>query len=108
MTILKHADFQVPDFREFASPPVAVPGYAQAVMALDPVAYWRLGEITGTTLSDQTGSHPMTLTGSGYTLGQSGALQIDDDAAIRLATGKAVTSEAVVPTSSGAAFSLLF
>ncbi len=108
MTLLKHADFEVPDFREFAAPPVAVPGYAQAVNALGPVAYWRLGELAGTTLSDQTGSHPMTLSSSGYTLGQTGALQTDNDTGVLFTTGKAATTGAVVPTSAGAAFSLLF
>ena len=40
--------------------------YAQAAMDLEPTAYWRLGEYSGTTADDETGNHDGTYTpGSG-------------------------------------------
>lgn len=51
--------------------------YRQAVLSLNPVAYYRLGEKSGITAYDETGNHHGSY--SGTTLGQSGALQEDDD-----------------------------
>jgi len=107
MTILKHYDFEVSGFREFASLPSAVPKYAEAINALDPLAYWRLGEASGPTLADQTAAHPLTLSGS-YTLSQDGALATDLDDAIRFNGGKAETVSPVFPGGASAAFSIAF
>lgn len=107
MTILKQVDFEVPGFREFASPPTAVPAYADAINALEPLAYWRLGEASGTTLADQGGTHPLTLSGS-YTLGTSGALGTDMDDAVLFDGGLAESASAVFPGGSSAAFSVVF
>lgn len=107
MTILKQADFEVPGFGEFALAPVAVPRYADAVQSLGPLAYWRMGEGSGTTLADQTGAHPLTLAGD-VTLGQPGALALDDDAAVRFDDGTASSAGPVLPTAAAAAFTLVF
>lgn len=107
MAILKHADFEVPGFGEFAAPPVAVPSYAQAINALSPLAYWRLGEASGAALADQAGAHPLSLSGN-YTLGQAGALDADADSAVFFQDGVAASTGAVLPTGASDAFSLLF
>lgn len=107
MAILKQIDFEVPEFGEFATAPLAVPGYADAVRGLDPIAYWRLDEQAGTTLADQTSGHLLTLEGN-YALNQTGALTTDPGSAIRLNSAVAATSGAVLPNGSGAEFSLVF
>jgi large repetitive protein len=47
--------------------------YSDAVLADNPVSYWRLDETSGTTAADSKGSNPGTYT-NGPTLGQAGAL----------------------------------
>jgi len=57
----------------------ATASYRGSVLATGGLAgYWRLGEQTGTTAADETGSNPGTYAG-GYTLGQPGALSGDSD-----------------------------
>jgi uncharacterized repeat protein (TIGR01451 family) len=58
--------------------------YATVVMADAPLAYWRLGETSGSTAADQLGSSPGTF-GAGSTLGVTGALTSDVDRALRSA-----------------------
>ncbi len=50
-----------------------ISGYAQAVLADAPAAYWRLGETAGSTAADSAGASAGTVFG-GVTLNQSGAL----------------------------------
>ena len=107
MAILKHADFEVPGFGEFASLPTAVPRYADAVNALGPVAYWRLDETVGPTLADQTTTHPLTVTGS-YALSQPGALGTSTNGALRLINGSATSLHSVLPNDVSEAFTLVF
>ena len=57
------------------------PTYSATVLADAPVAYWRLGETSGTTAVDQKATSPGTYTGS-YALGQAGALSADTDTSI--------------------------
>jgi hypothetical protein len=58
--------------------------YSSLVKGASPVAYWRLGETTGTSAADSSGnSHIGTYTGS-FALGQPGALPADPDAAVSL------------------------
>ena len=57
--------------------------YAATVLADGPVAYWRLGESSGTTAADAAGSNTGTY-GGGFTLGQAGALSGDPNTAVRL------------------------
>ena len=47
--------------------------YGDAVLADNPVGYWRLDETTGTTAADSKGTRPGTYA-NGVTLGQAGAL----------------------------------
>jgi hypothetical protein len=58
--------------------------YRAAVLADAPLAYWRLGETTGTVAHDETGNgHDGTYVG-GFTLGQTGALTGYTDTAVKL------------------------
>jgi hypothetical protein len=66
-------------------------GYVQQVIADGAVAYWRLGETSGTTAVDSVGGKNGTISG-GVTLNQPGAL-LDGNRAMRFngATGKIAT-----------------
>jgi hypothetical protein len=55
--------------------------FHRAVVVSAPIAYWRLGETSGTTAADQMGHVPMTLMNT-PTLGRPGALRGDPDAGI--------------------------
>lgn len=57
--------------------------YSDAVLALSPVAYWRLGEASGTTANDEVGSLDGTYVG-GVTLGAPSLLTGDSDTAVAL------------------------
>jgi hypothetical protein len=58
-------------------------GYDAGVLASSPVAYYRVNETSGTTLSDSSGSgYNLTLGGSGTTLGTTGSLNGSTDKAI--------------------------
>jgi glucose/arabinose dehydrogenase len=57
--------------------------YLATVTADHPIAYWRLGENSGTTAIDQTGAHPGSYTG-GATFGVAGALTGDANTAVTL------------------------
>jgi hypothetical protein len=60
------------------------PGYSGVVVTAAPIGYWRLGEASGTTSSDVSGSgHHGSYAGS-YSLGRAGALALDGDSAVRL------------------------
>lgn len=80
MTVTKHIDFEPAYWGEFAAPPRVLPSYAQRVMALNPAAYWRMGEAGGTTASDEKNLRPGTYVGSPQ-LNQTGALFRDPDPA---------------------------
>jgi len=55
--------------------------YNDDVLALSPIAYWRLGESSGTTATDEIGSYDATYTNS-PTLGATGLLEGDSDTAV--------------------------
>jgi len=57
--------------------------YSAAILALNPAAYWRLGESSGTALVDETGTYPGTYHNS-PTLGTPGLLVNDDNTAVSL------------------------
>jgi hypothetical protein len=61
---------------------VAQAAYVDVVDALNPLGYWRLGEASGTTATDYTSSHNGTYSGTGVTLGATGALSGDSDTAV--------------------------
>lgn len=108
MTILKQVDFEVPVFGEFSMAPVSVPGYADAVRALSPLAYWRMDETSGTTLQDEIGSYPLSLTGS-YLLAQEGALKTDSGQAVQFSDdANADASSPILPAGTNAPFSIAF
>ncbi len=57
-------------------------GYRTAVLASNPVGYWRLGEASGTSAADSSGNaHAGTYTGGGLTYGVSGATATDANTA---------------------------
>lgn len=69
--------------------------YREAVLAKNPVAYWRLGESTGTVAADETGNgHDGTYVGNPV-LGQPGAISDDPNSAVQF-TG---ASYVEIPTS---------
>src|SRR4051794_23828332 len=66
--------------------------YATDVAALSPIAYWRLGEASGTSAADTSGNgHTGTYVGT-PTLGATGLLTGDADTAVTFASGKYVTT----------------
>ena len=73
------------------------PGYRSFVVSDNPVAYWRLGESTGTSAADEIGTSHGTYT-SGYTLGQAGAIS-DPNTAVSL---NGTTGRVVVPSTAAA------
>lgn len=58
--------------------------YSAAVLADNPVGYWRLGESSGTTATDETGTNAGTYTGTGVTYGVTGLLTGDSNTAVTL------------------------
>lgn len=79
MTVWKHVDFEVADFGELAAGPQACSSYRDAVLALNPLAYWRLGETSGVTATDQSGHARHAAYLPGITLGAAGLLGYDGD-----------------------------
>lgn len=69
------------------------PGYSLAVLALDPVAYWRLGEASGTVAVDEMGANNGTYVNA-PTLGAAGLLTGDPNTAV---TFDGTTQYATVP-----------
>jgi len=63
-------------------PIVYASDYKQAVLDDSPVAYWRLGDKTGTTAVAQVGGVDGTYNGSNYTLGQPSLLPNDDSPSV--------------------------
>jgi glucose/arabinose dehydrogenase/PKD repeat protein len=57
------------------------PAYSATILADSPIAYWRLGEASGTTLVDQTGNHGGSYIGS-PTLGTPGAIVGDSNTSV--------------------------
>lgn len=64
-------EFSIPDP---AAQTIAEGHYAEVVLADGPVAYWRLGEASGTTAVDEIGGHDSTYAGT-VTLGADGVMQ---------------------------------
>jgi len=61
-------------------------GYYDVVMDDNPVAYWRLNELSGMTVADSAGTHTGTLH-TPVTLGEPGPLQYDSDPAMDFTGG---------------------
>ncbi len=79
--IHKHVDFEVGGFGELAGGPVLLPGLRASVLADGPLAYWRMGEGSGTVMGDETGDHDGVYVGS-PTLGAGGAGAYEDNTAV--------------------------
>ena len=89
MAIIKHLDFELPDFGECPGASPARLAYHHAMLALQPDAYWRLDEVSG--VAAINAANPGTYDGvyapntggvwTGGTLGQAGALAGDADKA---------------------------
>lgn len=71
-----------PSKRPDAPSPDARTAYAAAVLADEPVAYWRLGTASTTTAVDETGHGNTGTFGGGAAPGESGALVGDPDPAV--------------------------
>ena len=79
-----------------AAAQVSSPTYRAAVMTDAPTAYWRLGEATGTTATDETARAPGSYLG-GPSLGRPGALIDDPNTAVSLdGTNDQMTAAAAV------------
>ncbi|MEE9212615.1 MAG: LamG-like jellyroll fold domain-containing protein [Phycisphaeraceae bacterium] len=108
MTILKHIDFEVPDWGELAQGPQTRLAYRDEVMADNPIRYWRLGEPSGITAVDETGN------GNGQyknnpTLGAAGLLTLDPDTAVQFGSFSVMDSGTVlVKTDDGGAQAYTF
>lgn len=68
--------------------------YRAAVLADSPVAYWRLGEASGTVAADETGTYPGTYVGS-PTLGASGVFAGDSAVTFNGSSQRATVADAV-------------
>ena len=79
------------------------PTYAEEVLTDSPVAYYRLGESSGSTASDETGSYDGVYYNS-PTLGVTGALSGDTDTAVRFddASSQRMTAAGTSSVLSGA------
>jgi len=75
----------------------ALSAYAAAVLADNPIAYWRLGELSGTTAVDRAGHGHDGTYRNAPTLGVAGAIANDSDPAVHF-TGSA-TQSVLVPAS---------
>lgn len=64
-------------------------GYSVGITDDSPVAYWRLGELSGTTAADEIGSNDGTYVGT-YTLSQTGLLTNDSNTCVDFDTGAEV------------------
>lgn len=70
--------------------------YASAILADGPRAYWRLGELTGAVFADSSGNGNHGAFSGGVTLGATGAITGDTDAAVLL---NGSTGQGAVPDS---------
>ena len=112
MSVIKHVDFEVPDWGELQAGPTEVPAssdvmtYPEKVLSLSPLGYWRLGD-SGATAVDETGSADGLITDS-VTTGLSGALVGDSDSAMGFdgLTGWVETQQAVIPLVASGALTL--
>ena len=73
---------------------LAVDGYAIEVAADSPLAYWRLGDSSGTTAADSSGNVRNATYAGTYTLAQTGLLTDDADTAVTVNGGRAEKSSA--------------
>jgi hypothetical protein len=79
--------------------------YTEAIMADDPVSWWRLGERTGVAAADQRGLNPGTFRGA-PTLGAASLLKSDANTAVTFNGTNSMTADTETGLAAGPAFSL--
>ena len=79
--ILRHIDFQVPDWGEMDAGPTTRPGYFDEMLADHPASAWRFDEAAGSVVADSVNNRDLSLAG-GYALGESGPLAFDPATAV--------------------------
>lgn len=94
MTVLKHIDFEAPDWGELALGPVDLLSFRNLLLSHSPELYWRLGESTGATVNDVSGNGRAGTYSNTPMLGQAGALAFDSDTAVQFAHGSSEYAEA--------------
>lgn len=94
-TAAQHNAFQMVN----AVDPYSYSPYRNRVLEDQPLAYWRQGERSGTTMGDTTGRYPGTYSASGLTLGVTGGLGDDIDPAV-IYDGVAGAAQASIDLSS--------
>lgn len=81
---LRHFDFEVPGFREFAARPAARFPYADEVLRDAPLVYWRLNDAGPAATLDASGHGHDGVVAGDVMFQIAGALTADGDGAIRL------------------------
>lgn len=71
--------------------------YSTTILSDLPVAYWRLGEISGTSAADASGNGRTGTYGGGVVLGMAGAIRGENDAAARFGSGGAKVVAPLLP-----------
>lgn len=84
MTVLRHIDFEPPNWGELDQAPTDYPTYEQRILALSPKAYWRLGDLVGQPALDTTGNLDAGTYSNSVLHQQSGAVAHDNDGSIYL------------------------
>lgn len=69
-------------------------GYSGEVLADSPLAYWRLGEASGTTMADSSGNGRTGTYSGTYTLGATGLVTGDTDTCVDFTNGQSLVEDA--------------
>ncbi|MEM7627284.1 MAG: LamG domain-containing protein [Planctomycetota bacterium] len=84
MTVYRYLDFEPPGWGELATPPTDWPTYAQRLLALNPLAYWRLNDAPDQSAIDATGNLTPGTYAPSVLRQQPGALAYDADRAVTM------------------------
>jgi hypothetical protein len=101
---LRHFDFEVPDYREFAALPAARFPYIDEVLRDGPLVYWRLNDAGPAAVTDTSKHSYDGVVGGHVEFLVGGALTADGDRAIRLAGdgGHIELAAGIAPTGAAA------
>lgn len=83
--------------RSVSGSPRTIKSYANAVLALNPYLYWRLGETSGTVAADSSPNNRGATYSGNYTLGVTGLLAGDSNLAVRCNGSAFICSSAIIP-----------
>ena len=100
MTRLKHVDFEVAGWGELAAAPQALASYRAAVLADNPIRYWRLGESGSTDPVDETGNNTTATYESTPTRGATGLIEFNIDTAVQFGSSSLANSQEVLLSTS--------